>query len=108
MSRWLPRALTRIRELATARKVLFTMKARRELAGLGFGLDEEDACNVLENLTTENSAGRLESGTTGEWIYLFKPSLAGATFYVKIILRNDCVVLSFHEGEGDGHEEEYA
>ena len=35
--------LTRTRELALARKVLFTLKARRELAGLQFGLDEQDA-----------------------------------------------------------------
>jgi len=104
----LPRVLTRIRELAAARKVLFTLKARRELAGLGFGLDQEDACEVLEKLTAEDSAGRLESDATGEWMYLFKPSLAGVVLYVKVILRNDCIVVSFHEDEGDGHEEEDA
>jgi hypothetical protein len=108
MPRWLPRVLTRIRELAAARKVLFTLKARRELAGLGFGLDEEDACHVLEKLTTEDSAGRVESESTGEWMYLFKPSLAEMVLYVKVILRNDCIVVSFHEDEGDGHEEEDA
>jgi hypothetical protein len=26
--------------------------------------------------------------------------------YVKLILRNDCVVVSFHEDEGGGHEED--
>ena len=104
----MPRVLTRIRELAAARKVLFTLKARRELAGLGFGLDQEDACEVLEKLTAEDSAGRLESDATGEWMYLFKPSLAGVVLYVKVILRNDCIVVSFHEDEGDGHEEEDA
>ncbi|MBK6691773.1 MAG: type II toxin-antitoxin system MqsR family toxin [Myxococcales bacterium] len=108
MPRWLPRVLTRVRELATARKVLFTLKARRELVGLGFGLDEEDACDVLEKLADEDSAGRLESETTGEWMYLFKPSLAGVVVYVKIMLRNDCIVVSFHEDEGVGHEEEDA
>lgn len=106
MPRWLPKALTRIRELAAARKVLFTLKARRELASLEFGLDEEDACAVLANLTAEESAGRLESAATGEWMYLFKPLLAGTLLYVKLILRNDCVVVSFHEDEGDGHEED--
>ncbi len=108
MPRWLPRVLTRVRELATARKVLFTLKARRELAGLGFGLDEEDACDVLEKLADGDSAGRLVSETTGEWMYLFKPSLAGVVLYVKIMLRNDCIVVSFHEDEGAGHEEEDA
>jgi hypothetical protein len=108
MPRWLPRALTRIRELAAARKVLFTLKARRELAGLGVGLVQEDACDVLEKLTAEDSAGRLESEATGEWMYLFKPSLAGVVLYVKVVLRSDCIVVSFHEDEGDGHEEERA
>jgi hypothetical protein len=41
-------------------------------------------------------------------MYLFKPSLGAATIYVKVILRGDCIVVSFHEGEGEGHEEEDA
>ena len=102
MPRWLPRVLMRIRELAVARKLLFTLKARRELAALGLGLDEDDAREVLEKLTAEDSAGRLESEETGEWLYLFKPSLAATVLYVKVILRNDCIVVSFHEDEGDG------
>jgi len=106
MPRWLPRTLTRIRELAATRQVIFTLKARRELAALEAGLDEQDACDVLVKLTAEDSAGRLESATTGEWMYLFEPSLAGRILYVKLILRNACVVVSFHEDEGGGHEED--
>lgn len=106
MPRWLPKVLTRVRELAAARKILFTLKARRELASLEFGLDEEDACDLLANLNSDDSAGRLESAATGEWMYLFKPQLAGTVLYVKLILRNDCVVVSFHEDEGGGHEED--
>jgi hypothetical protein len=71
-------------------------------------LDETDACDALEKLTAEDSAGRRESDGTGEWMYLFKPSLAGVILYVKVILRNDCVVVSFHEDEGDDHEEKDA
>ena len=104
MPGWLPKARTRIRELTAARRVLFTLKARRELA-LELGLDEEDACDVLVKLTAEEAVGRLESVTTGEWMYLFKPLLAGTVLYVKLILRNDCIVVSFHEDEGGGHEE---
>ena len=63
MPRWLRPVLTRTRELALARKVLFTLKARRELASLAFGLDEQDACDVLANLPTEDSAGRLASAS---------------------------------------------
>ncbi len=80
------------------------MKARRELASLAFGLDEDDACEVLANLTAKDAAGRLESVMTGEWMYLFKPHVVGTLLYVKVVLRNDCVVISFHEDETSGHE----
>jgi hypothetical protein len=106
MPRWLPKVLTRVRELAAARKILLTLKARRELASLGIGLDEEDARDVLANLKAEDSDGRLESATTGEWMYLFKPQLTGTILYVKLVLRNECVVVSFHEDEGGEHEED--
>jgi hypothetical protein len=108
MSRWLPRVLTRIREFAAARRVFFTLKARRELAMLQLGLDEQDACDLLADLTAEDSAGRIASVGTDEWMYIFKPSLAGAILYVKLVLRIDCIVVSFHEDEGAGHEEEDA
>jgi hypothetical protein len=106
MAPWLPKVLTRVRELAAARKVLLTLKARRELASLDIGLDEEDACDILASLKAEDSDGRLESAATGEWMYLFKPQLAGTVLYVKLVLRNDCVVVSFHEDEGGDHEED--
>ena len=107
MPGWLPKVLTRVRELAVARRVRFTLKARREVALLA-GLDEEDACDALAKLTAEDSAGRLMSEGTGEWMYLFKPTLAASRLYVKVILRSDCIVISFHEDEGEGHEEEDA
>jgi Motility quorum-sensing regulator, toxin of MqsA len=104
--RWLPKALKRIRELAAARKVSFTLKARRELAGLELDLDEEDACDVLAGLTAKDSAGRLKSATTGEWMYVFKPQLYGTALYVKLIVRGNCILISFHEDEGESHEED--
>lgn len=96
---WLTKALRRIRDLAIARKVLFTLKALRELAELD--LDEEDACDVLASLTAPDSAGRRRSAKTGEWMYVFKPEVAGTVLYVKLIVRNDCVVISFHEDEAE-------
>jgi hypothetical protein len=102
--RWLPRVLLLVAQLAIARKVRFTLKARRELAALDFGLDEEDACELLADLTAEDSAGRMASVATGEWMYIFKPALLGSVLYVKLILRADCIVVSFHEDEGAGHE----
>lgn len=62
----------------------------------------------MADLKAEDSAGRLESATTGEWMYLFKPSLAGTVLYLKVILRNDCIVVSFREDEGGSHEGEDA
>lgn len=106
MPHWLPKVLTRIRILADARKLRFTLKARREMASLDLAIDEEDACDILVSLTADDSAGRLESAVTGEWMYLFRPRLAGIVLYVKLIVRGDCVVISFHEDEGDPHEEE--
>jgi hypothetical protein len=73
MPQWLSRVVRRIRTLASARDVLFTLKALRELAGLELGLDVEDACDLLAKLTVEDSAGRVASAATGEWMYLFKP-----------------------------------
>jgi hypothetical protein len=95
--RWLPRVLIRIHALATDRRVSFTLKARRELAQLGDGLDEADACELLAALTPRDSAGRLKSRATGEWIYIFKPTLDDKVLYLKILLRADCIVVSFHE-----------
>jgi len=51
--------------------------------------------------------GTVASAATGEWMYLFKPQVSGTILYVKLILRNDCVVISFHEDE-DGSEEDGA
>lgn len=105
MARWLSKALTRVRALAAQRKVWFTLKALRELASLGLGLDVEDACDVLADLAAEDSAGRLVSELTGEWMYVFKPRVAETRVYIKLILRNDCVIVSFHENAGRSHEE---
>ena len=103
--RWLPAVLARIRELAARRKVRFTMKALRELAALGMGLDEEDACDVLANLAAGDYVERLVSKKTGEWMYVFKPAVGEVVLYVKLIPRRDCVVISFHEEEGQSDED---
>ena len=99
MSHWLPRVLSQVGSLATDRRVWFTLKARRELAGLG--LDEEDACDLLVALTAQDSVGRLKSSVTGDWMYVFKPTHGDQVLYLKLILRSDCVVISFHEDLGE-------
>jgi hypothetical protein len=71
MPHWLPKALRRIREPAAPREVMFTLKAHRELAALELDLDEADACDILAELKNEDSAWRLKSAASGEWLYLF-------------------------------------
>lgn len=104
-SPWATPILRKIRGLAAQRKVRFTLKALQELGRLGMGLDEADACDVLANLTRHDLMDRLVSKKTGEWMYVFKPSVAGIVIYVKVIVRRDCVVISFHEEEETGEDE---
>jgi hypothetical protein len=101
---WATAVLRRVRRLAAERKVRFTLKAFQELARLGMGLDEEDACHVLASLNPNDVVGRLVSDKTGEWMYVFNPSVGGTDLYVKVVLRGDCVVISFH-GQEDGDED---
>ena len=97
MPGWLPRVLERIHRLAVERKVQFTEKAFEELRALPLGISIEDAHHILENLTAGECAGRLVSRETDEWLYVFKPRIAEIVLYVKVVLRADCVVISFHE-----------
>lgn len=106
MPRWLPRLLRRIHELAGRGRVRLTLKAARELAALGAGLDVQDACDVLVALAEDDFAQRLASEHTGEWMYVFKPSVAGTLVYLKLVLRAECVVVSFHEDEGEADEDQ--
>jgi hypothetical protein len=103
--RWATSVLRQIRGLAAQRKVRFTLKAFQELGRLGMGLDEADACDVLANLTRHDLMGRLVSEKTGEWMYVFKPSVGGIVIYVKVVVRRDCVVISFHEEKETGEDE---
>lgn len=105
MPRWLPRLLRRIHDLAGRGQVRLTLKAARELALLGAGLDAQDACDVLAALRGEDFAKRFESDHTGEWMYVFKPAVAGTAVYLKLVLRAECLVVSFHEDEGESDEE---
>lgn len=99
--RWLPKVLTRLRTLAEAGRVRFTFKALRELAQLGLGLDEGDACDILAGLTPTDFAQRLLSEQTAEWMYVFKPVVAATRLYLKVVVRNDCVIISLHEDEAN-------
>ena len=104
MPRWVQRVLVRVRECVRQRRVRFTHKARRELAELGLGLDQADACAVLARLRSDDAARRVISEVTGEWMYVFKPRVGEALAYVKLVLRDDCIVVSFHGQDGDEDE----
>lgn len=54
----------------------------------------------------EQLGGGLASNATGEWMYIFKPRVEMTIIYVKVILRSNCVVVSFHIDEGFGHDED--
>jgi hypothetical protein len=101
MSRWLPRLLRRVHELAAARRISLTLKAATELATLELGLDAVDLCDVLVALTSEDFAEKIVSKTTGEPMYVFKPTISDVVIYLKIIARQTCVVVSFHEDQGE-------
>src|SRR5881394_2382843 len=101
MPPWLPRALARIHRLAALGRVQFTDKAFDELRALPLGIDTEDAYHILKGLTARECAGRLVSRETDEWLYIFKPGIAEVMLYIKIALRADCVVISFHEEGAD-------
>lgn len=99
--RWLPGIIDRIRQLAQEGQVRFTLKAVRELAQLELGLDETDACEILEGLKNSDFRSRIVSTITPEYLYVFVPKVAGVEIYLKVVLRANCVVISFHEDRKD-------
>lgn len=103
MPRWLTTVLARIRTLATEGKVRLTLRALRELAALG--LDVDDAIAVITGLRAADSAGRVISAGTGEWLYVFKPQVGGTAVYLKLAVRVGCIVVSFHVDQEDDHDE---
>ena len=88
-------ALKRIHDLTFLGRVQFTHKAWRELAELR--LARIDACEVISSFESEHLVGRVTSEHTDEWLYVFRSEIAGLPIYVKMVLRDDCVVISFHE-----------
>ena len=105
MARWVWWAVARIRTLGVTGRVRFTHKPLEELYRLDLGLDESDAADVLALLAPSEVAGRVRSSRTGEWMYVLGPGVGAIPLYVKVILRDECVVISFHAREGDDEED---
>src|SRR5258708_2831892 len=97
MSRWVSRVVSRIRSLAAAGSIRMTGKALEELAALDIGLEPDEVCTVLCELKDEDLIVRVRSARSREWLYVFKPEIAGTIVYLKIAIRSQCVVISFHE-----------
>ena len=95
MPPWLPRVLTRIRVQTAAGHVGFTDKASWEMQRIG--LSRDDMLQVLAALTVGDDPTRLRSAIRDEWLYEFRPELPGLRLYVKVALREECVVISCHE-----------
>jgi hypothetical protein len=98
-SRWLPGVLAQIHRFVEAERVRFTYKALREMSSLG--LHPDDVIDVLRALTPAEAFSRIASDVTEEWMYVFKPTIGDAVIYLKLILRDGCVVVSFHEDDDD-------
>jgi hypothetical protein len=56
---------------------------------------------VLQRLRAGESGGRLRSGRTREWLYVFLTRVGGETLYIKVLIRSECVIISFHEQVDD-------
>jgi Motility quorum-sensing regulator, toxin of MqsA len=96
---WLSRVLDRIHTRAREGNVHLTVKALTEARDLDLGVS--DVIDALLALSPTDSAGRRRSTLSSEWLYVFKPVVAETVLYVKVVLRNDCVVVSFHKDEGN-------
>lgn len=53
-----------------------TVKAVAEVRGLELGLGVTDVIDILSRLTPSDSAGRVRSSLSHEWLYVFKPRVS--------------------------------
>ena len=95
MPPWQHRVVTRLRALASAGRVDFTAKARDEMAAAG--LHRDDVLDILASLRRAEPIERLRSARSGEWLYVLRPDIGGDTFYLKVVLRSGCRLVSCHE-----------
>ncbi len=75
---------------------------------LELAMDREDLCDLLADLEGDDFVRRFSSVATGEWMYVFKPQVAHLVIYLKLILRDDCVVISCHEDSDDDDQDDDA
>lgn len=96
--------LRTIHEAVAEDRVLYTVKARAEMGALC--IDETDAAEILSGLSASDYHQTLHSHSTDEQLWVFKPLLFDEVLYVKVVLRERCVVISLHEDrDGDENDE---
>lgn len=91
------RALRRMRDLAIAGRVIFTTKALLELSNLSVPLHIGEVHRLIANLTRDDFLHRRVSIRSGEILYAFLVQIEGCSLYLKLVLREDCVVISCHD-----------
>jgi hypothetical protein len=95
MPHWLARTLSRIHRMVATDRVRLTRKAQEEARALH--LLAEDVEDLLASLAASHYAARLRSDVTGETMFVFVLLVGDTPMYIKLVLRNECVVVSFHE-----------
>lgn len=105
--RWVWDRVVTLRAIARARRVRFTLKALEEISDLGLGMEADDVCDVLAGLAPADFAHRVISDAGGEQLLVFKPLLLGVRMYIKLAVRTECVVISFH-ADPDPDEDSHA
>lgn len=103
MSSWKTRVIEALRRHVRGGTVRWTTKAVREFTALS--LTEPAAFEIVESLTVKNVVGRITSETSGEELHVFKTLLDELSLYIKIAFRAECVVISFHEDNGESRDE---
>ena len=88
-----------IKDLAERGRVLATRKAVQELEDLDVSLHPSDIRELLLDLKSSDAVKRLKSDVDGTWLYVFGVEVEGLKVYLKLAVRNDCVVISIHEYE---------
>ncbi len=101
-SKHIENVIDQIKLLALAGRVIFTAKALYELESMDIGLDSTDVCLLLTTLEKNDFHDRILSKITDEYLYVFIVRISNIEVYLKIMIRQSCVIISFHENRSKG------
>ena len=106
MPRWLGEVLKAVHRNARRGSVRVTYKALQEMAALEPSIAPDEALQLLEELDRASFRHRLRSIRSGEWLYVFRAPWCAELLYIKLLLRADCTIVSFHPEASDDELEE--